>query len=214
MENKLKKTEIGILFGVSILLMFFLPQNVESLPPPMSDAIERHRAYVDSIISMQEKPPIKEQMKNLIPAYNVMCNNDFMLLLKWTSDRSACVSPQTAEKLVERNWGVYRKDVHDVGYGEDPYTYFVGGGTTISFKYDVSKYDETKLFKKIRIKLSEYLKELGWSADYNWVQMSIVKESEGHFKLGVVGGMREDLLRTPLERIEGVSEIEYLGQQV
>jgi len=169
---------------------------------------------VNSIISMQEKPPIKEQMKNWIPSYNVMCNNDFVLLLKWTSNKSACVSPQTAEKLVERNWGVYRKDVHDLGYGEDPYTFFVGGATTISFEYDVSKYDETKLFKKIREKLSEHLKELGWSSDYNWYHMSIVKKSEGHFTLGVGGGTREDLLRDPLEKIEGVSKIEYHGQQV
>jgi len=205
---------VWVIVFLSIILVFLLPQNVEAIPPPPPEAYEKHRDYVDSIISMQEKPPIKEQMKNLIPAYNVMCNNDFVLLLKWTSNKSACVSPQTAEKLIERNWGVYRKDVHDLGFGGDPYTYFVGGGTTISFEYDVSKYDETKLFKKIRIKLSEYLKELGWSADYNWVQMFLVEDPEGHFTLGVVGGMREDLLRTPLERIEGVSEIEYYGQQV
>jgi len=196
----------------SILLMFLLPQNIEAAPPPV-DVYEKHRGYVDSIISMQEKPTLKEQMKNAIPAHSVMCNNDFVLLLKWTSNKSACVSSQTAEKLVERNWGIYRKDVSVFSFGDDPYTFFVGAPTTISFEYDDdNKHIETKLIKKIREKLSEHLKESEWPGDdFIWAYMSIEK-SEGHFTLGIGGGIREDLLRGTLEKVQGISKIENYGR--
>ena len=48
---------------LSIMLMLVLPQNVESTPISR-DAYEKHRDYVDSIKSQQEKPPLKEQIKN------------------------------------------------------------------------------------------------------------------------------------------------------
>jgi len=169
---------------------------------------EKHREKVDSIISMQEKPSPKEQRKIGILYHTVMCNNDFVLLLKWTSNKSACVSPQTAEKLIERNWGVYAKDVSVVNFGDDPREFpFSGGPTSISFEYDVSKYDETKLFKKIREKFSEHFKELGWPGDYVWAYMYLDKKSEGHFTLDITGGIREDLMRDPLEKMEGISNI-------
>ena len=196
--------------------MFLLSQNIQALPPPTADVYEKHRDYVDSIILMQEKPAIKEQMKNGIPAHSVMCNNDFVLLLKWTSNKSACVSSQTAEDLIERNWGVYRENVNVLGFDDnDPYKFFgvMGGSSFISFEYNDSEYSETKFIKKIREKFSEHLNESGWSGNH-WAYMWIDKESEGHFTLSIAGGPREDFLRGPLEKVEGVSNIENYYVQV
>jgi len=40
-----------------------------------------------------------------IPAENVICNYDLVLIKKKTSGQFACVKPQSAEKLLTRNWG-------------------------------------------------------------------------------------------------------------
>jgi len=202
---------VWVLVFLSMILVFLSSYNVEAAPPPV-DVYEKHRDYVDSIKLQQEKPTPLEQMKNQIQAHTVMCNNDFVLLLKWTSNKSACVSPQTAEKLIERNWGVYAKDVNVLNFPDNPYEFFAGAAASISFEYDdENKHYETKLIKKLREKITEHYKELGWSRDHIWAYMTI-KKSEDHFTLSIAGGMNEDTLQSILEKIEGVSNIENYRQ--
>jgi len=204
----------GLIFGAILTAILFsnFPSSVYGAPPP-SEVYQKHKDYVDSIKSLKEKPSIVEQMRNEIPAHSVMCNNDFVLLLKWTSNRSACVSPQTAEKLVERNWGVYANDAGVLNYSDDPYQFFVGAAASISFEYDddQTKHYETELIKKVREKLTEHYKELGFTHDYTWAYITI-DGSDGQFTLRIFGGMNEDTLRSVLGKIDGVSNIENYGQ--
>jgi len=50
--------------------------------------------------------PLKQIHQGVLPE-NVLCKNDFELLIKLTNQMPACVTPSTAIKLIEYNWGAY-----------------------------------------------------------------------------------------------------------
>ncbi|MDE1814880.1 MAG: hypothetical protein KGI05_09505, partial [Thaumarchaeota archaeon] len=47
-----------------------------------------------------------EQFKSGIRAQDVKCGEDLVLMIKAENGFPACVMPQTAQKLVERGWGI------------------------------------------------------------------------------------------------------------
>ena len=178
-------------------------QTIAITPIPV-DPVKLHADYVDSIISLQKKPAPLEQIYRGIRAPAVICNNDFVVVLKWTSYRSACVSPQTAEKLVERNWGLPAKNL-SMNFSTDPYEIYTGTIAHIYFDYDGEcKYYDTKLIKKLRENILEQHKELGWPREHIWENMWITNPGD-QCRFVVDGFLSEDTLRRTLETIEGIS---------
>ena len=49
--------------------------------------------------------PLKQIMEGVLPT-DVLCKTGFELILKSTSGNPACVTPNTASKLIERGWGM------------------------------------------------------------------------------------------------------------
>jgi hypothetical protein len=47
----------------------------------------------------------RQQMASGISSENVVCSDDMVLIKKLSTNSVACVKPQTAQKLVEREWG-------------------------------------------------------------------------------------------------------------
>jgi hypothetical protein len=56
-------------------------------------------------IPLPYSSPVK-QFKNGIPLPNISCKSGLVLVFKISDGSPACMKPQTAEKLVERGWGV------------------------------------------------------------------------------------------------------------
>src|SRR5437899_167073 len=54
--------------------------------------------------------PLK-QLKTGISTYNVICKQGFVLVIKKSDNSPACVKPDTAQKLVERGWGLSKEQL-------------------------------------------------------------------------------------------------------
>ena len=62
--------------------------------------------------------PLK-QFKSGIAEIDITCRQDFDLLIKIHDNSPACVKPQTAQKLVERGWGLLKEQM--VWFEFDPF---------------------------------------------------------------------------------------------
>ena len=49
--------------------------------------------------------PLKQIMEGVLPT-DVLCKTGFELILKSNSGNPACVTPNTASKLIDRGWGM------------------------------------------------------------------------------------------------------------
>ena len=107
---------------------------------------------IDTILAMQDKPSPRQQLSDGIFAADVVCSNDFVLVLKLSGNYDvACVSSPTADKLVERKWGLLRTDKTILGGTS------VGCRDYFEIFYDKAEnYRESQIIKQIRMTLSEF----------------------------------------------------------
>jgi len=115
---------------------------------------------IDTIIAMDEKPSPRQQLFDGVFAADVICSNDFVLVLKLSANyKVACVSFHTADKLVEREWGLIRTDKTILGGTS------VGCSDYFEIFYDSTvNFRESQLLKQMRMTLSEFNNEITlWS---------------------------------------------------
>jgi hypothetical protein len=55
------------------------------------------------------------QQFKTIPYYAIKCKQDFQLIIKTQDNSPACVTPHTAQVLIERGWGVYSMAFSSLG---------------------------------------------------------------------------------------------------
>jgi len=91
------------LFILSVLISGFL---VNGMIVP-SFAVPPIPTICDSChpIAASEWSPLK-QFKNYIPLPNIFCKSGLVLVFKISDGSPACMKSETAQKLVERGWGV------------------------------------------------------------------------------------------------------------
>ena len=63
--------------------------------------------FVDDFGSFDSRLSPLKQMANGVSAKDVICNEDMQLVFKITNGNPACVSPKSAEKLIERGWAKF-----------------------------------------------------------------------------------------------------------
>ena len=63
--------------------------------------ISKERKIGDSSVS-----PLKQVNQGVLPT-DVACKTGFELILKSNSGNPACVTPETASKLVSKGWGIF-----------------------------------------------------------------------------------------------------------
>lgn len=61
--------------------------------------------HPEKVEGLSALPPLK-QVKEGISPKNVECKTEYVLLLKISDNQPACVSPTSAQKLVEMGWGI------------------------------------------------------------------------------------------------------------
>ncbi|WP_048097401.1 hypothetical protein [Candidatus Nitrosopumilus salaria] len=135
-------------------MLIFNPIVIQNLfAEPYMDTDYSKR--IEIITALQEKPSPKQQLSDRIFAADIVCSNDFVLVLKLSAiDKVACVSIPTAEKLVERNWGIIRTDNVIIGgtFGECKQTFEIFFDKGTDFR-------KSQLIKHMRISLSEFSNE-------------------------------------------------------
>ena len=182
------------------------------------ESAESWEEYQKQLAKLQEsidKPPPRQQIANGIRYLDVVCSNDFVLLFKWSGNSSACVKPQSAEKIIERGWGVPKDQTVFLGTLSECETDF-----TIHYD-DPSEYKESKIIKTIRDALSEVdLTLIVGDYTYQWEYISILNEpdNEGKANVSVEGSYRENAselekegyrkIIEALQSMDGVTNVE------
>jgi len=94
------------------------------------------------IPSVEAKSPRQQIAEGVFPE-DVVCKFSYVAVLKWGyADSTACVTPSTANALVERGWGVIRvhMDVQKRGLCGDYFFVY----------YEVENHNHSKIIKLIR----------------------------------------------------------------
>jgi len=150
-------------------------------------SLEAWKEYQKQLTELKEsidKPTPRQQIANGIRYLDVVCSNDFVVLLKWSGNSSACVKPQSVEKLIERGWGIPKDQTVFLGQLSECETMF-----TIHYD-DPSQYKESKIIKTIRDALSEVdLTSIFGEYTYRWENISFLTnlDNENNVVVSVEG---------------------------
>ena len=68
-------------------------------------------SVINEVTNMSVSNPPLKQLKAGISLHDVKCNVDMQLVFKTEDKSPACVKPDTAQKLVERGWGVSKEQL-------------------------------------------------------------------------------------------------------
>src|SRR5690349_21108243 len=84
----------------------------------------------------KKDPPLK-QIDNGIPTEDIKCSNDLKLIYKASNKYPVCVKPQTAEKLIQRGWGIWQPVNYLVKTDGFLIPYNIIGGNMLGVKTDI-----------------------------------------------------------------------------
>jgi glucose/arabinose dehydrogenase len=74
-------------------------QDGRGSPAPNDDRILK----ISQLVITQSPPPLKQLRAGTLPE-DIVCNDDYILVLKQSDSSPACVRPATAEKIIKRGW--------------------------------------------------------------------------------------------------------------
>lgn len=119
-----------------------------------NEYVTQYKKKIETINANDHKPPPRHQINIGIFHKDVICNNNLVLVLKWSSNKVACVKQETAEKLIERQWGVTRT-----------LTYMAGISLRTCYPIwdiiydDINHHSDSKIIKTVRFVLKEFYQE-------------------------------------------------------
>jgi len=174
-------TKYLVLFVLFNLFLVTLQEADGILPPK---AYQDYQKKLKELQEFTDKPSPKQQMASGIEYVDVMCSDNFVVMLKWSANTLACVKIHNAEKITERGWGIPKDQTVFPGRSSDCWTDF-----TIHYQ-DISKYNEFKLIKTIRDALSKVDLRPGLGEyKYRWDYISILNkpDNQGIVKISIEG---------------------------
>lgn len=120
----------------------------------LNERVSQYMQKIETINSKDHKPPPRHQINIGIFHKDVICNNNLVLVLKWSANNVACVKQETAEKLIERQWGITRSLTYMAGI-ELP-TCFPAWEIIYD---DLNHHSDSKIIKTVRFVLKEFYQE-------------------------------------------------------
>jgi len=154
------------------LLGFEINSLTYDMPPHgfVSEEGDSYEKQVKAMLGIEHKPSPRKQIQEGIDPHDVICSESFVLLLKWTENSSACVTKQTANKLVQLGWGSPRENTVIPSVDS-------GCITPFDFRYEFDKPDKRRITKIIReglweIDISENYGPYQYRWDYVFVEES------------------------------------------
>ena len=133
--------------------LFDADDNVVKTIAPRKDIIKTasvgptHIPEKYKLIIGKYNSPLK-QILNGVDFTNIACNDPRQLVIKLSDNSPACVKPSTAEKLIERGWGVGPDNNKFQNLFEAKVTQIING-TTITKSYYFATQEEADYFEQI-----------------------------------------------------------------
>jgi len=198
---------LSSIFLVSIL--FFSSSNAYGVMLP-----EYQKQYQMKLMAIENttvKPHPHQQIQNGITYSDVICSDNFVLILKWDGNISACVNPKTAVKLENLDWGIQRQRVTAI---DALYPCF---GTFRIHYDDMKKFSESSIIKSIRKSLNSNSTSQS-TFIYTWADVQIEQDSSNHSNFWINTGAVLDghsyqaqKVITSLQNM-GISEASFTGE--
>src|SRR3989442_4117425 len=122
--NKTQNLEMQACSGPERIKWNFVPTQIENYVATVVDDKTKISMIFEAISNAYASnsqiilSPLK-QFKSGIAEKDITCRQDFDLLIKIHDNSPACVKPQTAQKLVERGWGLLKEQM--VWFEFDPF---------------------------------------------------------------------------------------------
>lgn len=190
---------VFIVVGMICSFQFVL---VDAEPISREEFMKTYQPILDRVYDDRLTP--QKQLKIGILMRDVICfDGDKIQILKLASfNQVSCVTPETAQKLVDRGWGLMHR--------EDPNT---GKGGSECTNWWIIHYDESnkpslsKLLKILRLTTNEFSDEYVVWSPIQFVQSTdktITLESHGSFY-----PEQELIIKQNLNSIESVLKVEF-----
>lgn len=180
--------------------------GVYGILPPSEYA--KYNIQLEELRALEKKPFPKKQLADGIRYNDVMCSEDKVIMLKWTSNDLACVKEKTAIKLEERGWGIPKEKtwLFDTECGGD-FTVF----------YEGIAPSKGKILKTIRMELSESDQVThiqGYMYRWDHISMNINTDNSS-FDLAIIGSVDENneakIIIDSLKEIPIISNVQFKG---
>jgi len=201
----MKKISFLIFTIISISsLMVYSNEVYAEIENDKGEYITKYLEKIETINARDDKPLPKHQIDMGVFHKDVICNNDLVLILKWSSNNVACVKQETAEKLIERQWGVISSLTHLDG--TDISTCFPVW--TVSYD-ELNQRSDSKIIKTVRSVLKEFYPE-PWTV----VDINVNSSLNNSISVSIDKCLSKDIeikIAETLGSIEHVKKTEFLG---
>jgi len=105
---ELSKSRLVVIASFFIIFLFVISNNhIFASPLNLNETYIEYGHLIENIKSMEQKPSIKQQIEMGVDIDDVVCNDDKVLVLRWFGNSSVCLTPTTADILVQRGWGIF-----------------------------------------------------------------------------------------------------------
>ena len=193
-----KNYDMRYVLAIASLVLISFIQFANAEPIPYEEFIKWYQPKIDKA-TLERLNPI-EQLDLGIYMLDTICFDGKIKVLKFSDHNLvACVNPQSAQKLVERGWGITKNESMFTGssHGTE-----CGNGLTISFKD--KKPPVSSIIYKIRNVMMEFDEILLWQP------ITVVQETNDSIILGITGAynLTEEIkLKDTIRKIPDVLDV-------
>lgn len=190
-----------VVFLVLIGTVVFVAPQAFSEPVSREEFIKTYQPKLDRVQN-ENLPPVKQSMIG-IHFNDIFCHDNKVHVLKLTGENYiACVSPDSAVKLVERGWGlVHREDPHSGQKGSECNNWWIIRHS------DDGITSKSKLIKTIRETTNAFSDEF-----VVWMPVRLVEQSDNTLTVSSYGNFDDiylDMILDNLSKIEHVLDVEH-----
>ncbi|MBI5146385.1 MAG: hypothetical protein HZA84_04105 [Thaumarchaeota archaeon] len=202
--NKEKLSFIKMRCMVTILIILCISVIIQFGPlinaVPKYDELEIQKYKVKLEQAINEKISPRKQLEVGIRMFDIVCFNETIPLLKLSENTVACVKPKTAEKLMDRYWGIVKNK--ELSHGPD-----FSCGNAWSIKYDNTKPNNSTIIKIMRNEIKKFSELILWQP------IIISYSDENILFISLHGSFQADensSIIKALEKMNSISKVEYL----
>jgi len=184
-----------LLVTISVVILLDKNMSINAETDISEEYIKAYQSKLDRVI--EEKLSPKKQIEIGINMIDVICFDNHVLVLKFSaSSLVACTTPQTAQKLVDREWGLQQNtELMDETVADSQ----CKGTWKISYEKD--KPLQSKIIKILRITIRDI------SESNLWLPIVITDAPNSNLLIELYGSFSENELRRITNSLESIENI-------
>lgn len=188
---------ILVILCISLIIPF--GSLINAVPLYNNTEIQEYKVKLKQVTN--EKIPPKKQLEIGIQMFDIVCFNETIPVLKLSANMVSCLTPHTAEKLMDRQWGLVKSK--ELLYGPD---YDCSTGWSIT--YDDVKPSNSTIIKALRNEIKKF------SESALWQPIGISYSDENILFVSLHGAFQPNensSITKALGKVNYVSKAEYLS---